>query len=98
MPSLKLNVTSSYEPCLSVRKMLSSHDITATGLIYDHRKDNCNVICSICVLCNRRIENVLFYCEIDYKQFYCQIKWCQLIFFSCDSLTRHIKHTHRKVT
>jgi hypothetical protein len=35
--------------------------------------DGCKVICGLCNFSNARIENVLFHCEIDHKQYFCQV-------------------------
>ena len=51
----------------------------------------CLVICGLCNFSNPRIENVLFHCEIDHKQYYCHNKRCQNGFSSWDSLMRHMK-------
>ena len=58
--------------------------------------DICKVICGLCNFSNARIENVLFHCEIDHKQYFCQNKRCQNGFSSWDSLMRHMKNVHRK--
>ncbi len=55
----------------------------------------CAVICGLCDFSNPRIENVLFHCEIDHKQYYCQNKTCQDGFSSWDSLHRHMKTVHK---
>ena len=102
MPNLTTSVTSSGDPSPNGREMLYSYDIIDTGLMQpESRSDSgqsgtCKVICGICGFSNPRIENVLFHCEIDHKQYYCQNKRCQLGFSSWDSLMRHMKHTHRK--
>ena len=36
----------------------------------------CLVVCGLCNFSNARIENVLFHCEIDHKQYYCHNKRC----------------------
>jgi len=69
-----------------------SYDIVDTGI----PSETCKVICSLCNFSNSRIENVLFHCEIDHKQYYCQNKRCQFGFSSWDSLMRHMKNVHRK--
>ena len=56
----------------------------------------CLVVCGICEFSNARIENVLFHCEIDHKQYYCHNKRCQNGFSSWDSLMRHMKTVHKK--
>ena len=56
----------------------------------------CLVICGLCNFSNPRIENVLFHCEIDHKQYYCHNKRCQNGFSSWDSLMRHMKTVHKK--
>ena len=56
----------------------------------------CLVVCGICGFSNARIENVLFHCEIDHKQYYCHNKRCQNGFSSWDSLMRHMKTVHKK--
>ncbi len=56
----------------------------------------CLVICGLCNFSNARIENVLFHCEIDHKQYYCHNKRCQNGFSSWDSLMRHMKTVHKK--
>lgn len=56
----------------------------------------CLVICGLCNFANARIENVLFHCEIDHKQYYCHNKRCQNGFSSWDSLMRHMKTVHKK--
>lgn len=56
----------------------------------------CLVICGLCNFSNCRIENVLFHCEIDHKQYYCHNKRCQNGFSSWDSLMRHMKTVHKK--
>lgn len=69
-----------------------SYDIVDTGL----PSEGCKVICGLCNFSNPRIENVLFHCEIDHKQYYCQNKRCQNGFSSWDTLMRHMKNVHRK--
>ena len=103
MPNLSSSVTSGGDPSPNGREMLYSYDIIDTGLVTANEGDGgggggaaCKVICGICGFSNPRIENVLFHCEIDHKQYYCQNKRCQLGFSSWDSLMRHMKHTHRK--
>ena len=80
------------------REMLYSYDIVDTGIMVQTENGNpgCKVICGICNFSNARIENVLFHCEIDHKQYFCQNRRCQLGFSSWDSLMRHMKHTHKK--
>jgi hypothetical protein len=56
----------------------------------------CKVICGLCHFSNSRIENVLFHCEIDHKQYYCHNKRCQNGFSSWDSLMRHMKTVHKR--
>jgi len=56
----------------------------------------CLVVCGLCNFSNARIENVLFHCEIDHKQYYCHNKRCQNGFSSWDSLMRHMKTVHKK--
>jgi hypothetical protein len=69
-----------------------SYDIVDTGI----PSEGCKVICGLCNFSNPRIENVLFHCEIDHKQYYCQNKRCQYGFSSWDTLMRHMKNVHRK--
>jgi len=56
----------------------------------------CLVVCGLCNFSNARIENVLFHCEIDHKQYYCHNKRCHQGFSSWDSLMRHMKTVHKK--
>lgn len=71
-----------------------SYDIVDTKI--PAPEDGCNVICGLCNFSNPRIENVLFHCEIDHKQYYCQNKRCQNGFSSWDSLMRHMKTVHKR--
>ena len=95
IPSVSNSVPSGGEPATNGREMLYSYDIVDTGIV-SSTQEGCKVICGICSFANSRIENVLFHCEIDHKQYYCQNKRCQLGFSSWDSLMRHMKHIHRK--
>ena len=92
------SVPSTGDPANNGREMLYSYDIVDTGVMVQTENGNpgCKVICGICNFSNARIENVLFHCEIDHKQYFCQNRRCQLGFSSWDSLMRHMKHTHRK--
>ena len=92
------SVPSTGDPANNGREMLYSYDIVDTGIMVqtDNGSPGCKIICGICNFSNARIENVLFHCEIDHKQYYCQNRRCQLGFSSWDSLMRHMKHTHRK--
>jgi hypothetical protein len=92
------SVPSTGDPANNGREMLYSYDIVDTGVMVqtDNGSPGCKVICGICNFSNARIENVLFHCEIDHKQYFCQNRRCQLGFSSWDSLMRHMKHTHRK--
>ena len=92
------SVPSTGDPANNGREMLYSYDIVDTGVLVqtDNGSPGCKVICGICNFSNARIENVLFHCEIDHKQYFCQNRRCQLGFSSWDSLMRHMKHTHRK--
>ena len=69
-----------------------TYDIVDTGM----QSEGCKVICGLCNFSNPRIENVLFHCEIDHKQYYCQNKRCQNGFSTWDTLMRHMKNVHRK--
>ena len=92
------SVPSTGDPANNGREMLYSYDIVDTGVMVptENGSPGCKVICGICNFSNARIENVLFHCEIDHKQYFCQNRRCQLGFSSWDSLMRHMKHTHRK--
>lgn len=78
----------------SNNETMYAYDIVDVGVGVPN--DGCKVICGLCNFSNARIENVLFHCEIDHKQYFCQNKRCQHGFSSWDSLMRHMKNVHRK--
>lgn len=91
--------------CLEIKEMVpeSGDSVTNGEIIYSYTIENlsqntdcCKVICGQCNFSNPRIENVLFHCEIDHKQYYCQNKKCQLGFGSWESLMKHMKSVHKE--
>jgi hypothetical protein len=76
----------------ATNETMYTYEIVDTGV----SGDGCKVICGHCNFSNPRIENVLFHCEIDHKQYFCQNKRCQNGFSSWDSLMRHMKNVHKK--